>query len=299
MLAHNLFAYKSHQAIRAQTVRELMEADLKPALGLLSENMLRSIHLRSMLADNGLSHPSNRGHFYGYFEDKQLVGLALLGHAIMIYARPEAEAQALALFAQKVMETNVSGNVIYGPFQQVETFWSHLEKLGRETKMVRNLRWYVCQKPLLPVASLQMRRANLEELEPIAEAHAKMLMEETGTDPRTVDSEGFRRRVAERIGRHRTWIKLENNEVIFKAELQSVSPEVVYLEGVWTHEPQRDKGIAKACLTELVHRLLKQHQLLCLAVEPEEEIAIKLYEQVGFVHAEQYHARYLKPLPTT
>lgn len=297
MLAHTRIAPEGYPAVRTQAVRELAETDLQQAIGLLSNDPLHGVHLRSMLEDNGLSHPTNRGRFYGYFEDEQLVGLALLGHAIMIYARPEVEPESLAFFAKKAMETNVTGNVIYGPFHQVEAFWSHLEKWGRESRMVRDLRWYVCRKPHLAVESLQLRRASLDELEPIIEAQAKMFEEETGTDPRTADPEGFRRRVAERIERNRTWVKIENNEVIFKAELQSVSPEVVYLEGVWTREDQRTKGIAKSCLTELAHRLLRQHKMLCLAVEPEEEFAIKLYEQVGFVHTEQFQARYLKPQP--
>jgi predicted GNAT family acetyltransferase len=162
--------------------------------------------------------------------------------------------------------------------------------------MVRDLAWFVCQKPRLAVKSLQLRRANQEELEPIADAQAEMFKEATGTDPREADPDGFMRRVAERIERNRTWIKIENNEVIFKTELQSVTPEVVYIEGVWTREDQREQGLAKQCLTELAHRLLKQHKLLCLAVEPEEEAAIKLYEQVGFACAESYQARYLMPL---
>ena len=91
-------------------------------------------------------------------------------------------------------------------------------------------------------------------------------------------------------------IKLEFGEVIFKTELQSVTPEVVYIEGVWTREDHRSQGVAKSCLNELVHRLLKQHSMVCLAVEPEEEAAMKLYEQIGFKFAECYQARYLMPV---
>jgi uncharacterized protein len=296
MLAHDLFACERYKPLKAQTVRELLEADLRRALELLGEDPLHGVHLRSMLEDNGLVHPSNRGRFHGYFEDGQLVGIALLGHTIMIYARPEAEHEALAFFAQKANEVKAPGNVIFGPRQQVEIFWSYLADKGRVTKMVRDFGWYVCQKPRLAVESLQLRRANQDELAPIATAQAKMLEEATGTNPNDTDPEGFVQRVAERINRNRTWIRLENNEVIFKTELQSVTPEVVYIEGVWTREDQREQGVAKQCLTELAHRLLRQHKTLCLAVEPKEEAAIKLYEQVGFVCAEYYQARYLMPL---
>lgn len=296
MYAHHLFAFESYQAVRSQAARELLDADLSAALSLLAENPLRSVHLRGLLLDNGLSHPSNRGRFYGYFENNQLVAVALLGHATMIYARPEAEAEALRYFAQQMVEQNVTCNVVFGPKAQVEAFGAYLAELGRGTKMVRDFHWYVCTKPTQSLTSLQLRRANQEELEPVAQAQAEMFQEATGTDPRTADPEGFVRRVAERIERNRTWIKLESGEVVFKTELQSVTPEAVYLEGVWTREERRAQGVAKSCLNELMHRLLKQHSSLCLAVEPEEEAAMKLYEQLGFQSKERYQARYLKPV---
>jgi predicted GNAT family acetyltransferase len=133
-------------------------------------------------------------------------------------------------------------------------------------------------------------------LEVVATAQAEMAFEASGTDPRLSDPEGFRRRVAERIERGRIWVKIEEGKVVFKADLMSVTPEVVYLEGIWTHPDYRGRGIAKSCLTELVHRLLRQHLMVCLLVEPDEKAAIKVYEHVGFVHREEYQARFLKPL---
>jgi uncharacterized protein len=296
MYAHHLFAFEGYQAIRVQSARELQDADLSAALDLLAENPLRSVHLRGLLLDNGLSHPSNRGRFFGYFENHQLAAVALLGHATMIYARPEAEAEALRYFAQQMVEQKLTCNVVFGPKSQVEAFGAYLVELGRGTKMVRDFHWYVCTKPAQSLTSLQLRRANQEELEPVAQAQADMFQEATGNDPRTTDPEGFVRRVAERIERNRTWIKLDAGEVVFKTELQSVTPETVYLEGVWTRADHREQGVAKSCLNELVHRLLKQHMSLCLAVEPEEEAAMKLYEQLGFKSTECYQALYLRPV---
>ena len=192
----------------------------------------------------------------------------------------------------------MTGNVIFGPKAQVAAFGAHLAELGRETKTVRDMKWYICSQATQPLTSMQVQRANLEDLEPVAQAQAEMFQAATSTDPRVADPEGFVYRVFQRIERSRTWIKLESGEVVFKTELQSVTPEVVYIEGVWTREDKRGHGIATSCFNELVHRLLKQHVMLCLAVEPEEEAALKLYEQVGFKYAEEYQARYLKPLPT-
>jgi uncharacterized protein len=128
----------------------------------------------------------------------------------------------------------------------------------------------------------------------VEEAHAQMFVEATGSDPRAKDAEGFSRRVRERIEKGRTWVKVEDGKVVFKAELQSITPEAIYLEGIWTAPESRGRGIAKACVVELTHRRLRKQQTICLVVEPEEKVAQHIYQQAGFDHCGDYQACYLK-----
>jgi hypothetical protein len=207
-----------------------------------------------------------------------------------------AEDDALPGFAQAAVESRAKGHMIFGPQAQVEAFWEYLSQHGRETKLVSTQRWYACRRPRRPLDGLQLQRANFAELDVVADAQAEMALEVSGTDPRLSDPAGFRHRVAERIERKRTWVKIEDGKVVFKAELVSETPETVYLEGIWTHPGYRNRGIAKSCLTELVHRLLRDHQVVCLLTDEEERAAQRVYEQVGFVHCEDYQARFLKPL---
>ncbi|MFN7930268.1 MAG: GNAT family N-acetyltransferase [Blastocatellia bacterium] len=138
-------------------------------------------------------------------------------------------------------------------------------------------------------------QATVEHLEAVIEAQASSFVEATGTDPRQADPDGFRRRVLERIERGRTWIKLENDTIVFKAELQSITPDVIYLEGIWTHPEYRRRGIARDSVVELTHRRLRQQQVLCLAVEPNETTAMQIYEYAGFRYHDDYQARYPQP----
>jgi hypothetical protein len=278
--------------VNRRAVRELTEEDRKQVLQLLSEDPLRGVHLQSMIEDHGLCHPAHRGTFFGYFEDDRLTGVALLGHLIMIYGPDES----LSFFAQQAADIRAKGHVIFGPRAQVEAFWQHLSQYGRETRLVRDHLWYVCEQPRQPIDRLQLQRASLDELEVVANAHAEMALEDSGADPRLVDPDGFRRRVRERIERGRTWVKIEAGKVIFKAELQSITPEAIYLEGIWTHPDYRGRGIAKSCVSELTHRRLRQQQVICLVVEPHEEAARRVYEHAGFYHHGDYQARYLKLL---
>ena len=277
--------------MQQREVRKLVEENRAEVIELLSEDPLRGVLLRGMIEDHGICHPAHRGHLFGYYEDRRLTGVALLGHHILIYG----EDTAISYFARVAAEIQAKGHMILGPQAQVEAFWHHLSQSGRETKLVSQQLWYVCEQPRWSLNQMQLQRANLAELGVVADAQAEMAYEASGTDPRVSDPEGFRQRVKERIQRGRTWVKIEDGKVVFKAELQSVTPEAVYLEGIWTHPDYRGRGLAKSCLTELVHRLRHQHQRVCLLVGPEEKVALKVYEHVGFVHSEDYQARFLKP----
>jgi len=280
-------------AVNHRAVRELDDGDRERVLEFLSQDPMRSVNLRGAITDYGISNPAHRGRFFGYYEDGRLAGVALLGHIISICA----EDDALSYFAEKAAEVRAKGHIIFGPRTQVEAFSAHLSRYGRETKAVVEQYWYVCRQPRLPVQQLQLRRANVEELEVVACAQAEMAYEASGTDPRLADPEGFRRRVLGRIEKGRIWVKILDGKVVFKADTHHETPDAAYLEGVWTHPDYRNRGIAKSCMAELVHRLLRKHQSVCLVVEPEEAAARKVYERVGFTYYEDYQSRFLKPLP--
>jgi ribosomal protein S18 acetylase RimI-like enzyme len=273
-----------------RTVRELTEEDQGAALDLLATYQVASVHLKGMIEDHGICSVKHRGHFYGYYEDDRLKGVALLGHAAMFCCGPAA----LPLFAAALVEGEIECRFVFGPQTTVEAFQKYLSVFGYEVTLVRDFHWYVCREARIPVQQLQLQRADINHLDAVAEAQADMLREATGSDPRESDPDGFRERVKDRIERGRTWVKVEGGKVIFKAELQCITAEAIYLEGIWTHPEQRGRGVAKACVAELTHRRLRQQQSICLVVEPEEKVAMHIYQQAGFAHNDEYKACYLR-----
>ena len=97
-------------------MRELTEDDRAEVLALLAEDPLRAVLLRGRIQDRPLDDPGHRGIFFGYFEDDQLAGVALLGHHILIYA----EDAAMPFFAQAAVESQAKGHLLLGPQAQVE-----------------------------------------------------------------------------------------------------------------------------------------------------------------------------------
>ncbi len=276
-----------------QSVRELTENDRAAAKHLLQSYPLESVFLRGLIDDHGLCSPKLRGQFFGWFSNDELAAVALLGHQIMFCG----DAAALPDFARTVCEIKAKGFVVFGPRAEVELFGQLLAAGGRETQTTRELCWYVCEKAVRPTApQLQLQQANLEHLDAILEVQGQLHLEATRVDPRVVDPDGFRERVRVRIELGRTWIKLESGQLVFKVELQSVTPTAIYLEGIWTHPEFRGRNIAKECVAELTEQRLQQQQSVCLVVEPEETVARHIYEYAGFVNQSEYQARYLTPL---
>ena len=276
-----------------QSIRELAETDRAMVEGVLKSYPLESVFIQGLIDDHGLCSPKLRGQFFGWFRNDELAAVALLGHQIMFCG----DAAALPAFARTVCEIKAKGFVVFGSRSEVELFGQLLAAGGRETQTTRELCWYVCEKAVRPTPPrLQLQQANLEHVDAILEVQGQMHLEATGVDPRVVDPDGFRERVTARIELGRTWIKLESGQVVFKVELQSVTPTAIYLEGIWTHPEFRGRNIAKDCVSELTEQRLQLQQSLCLIVEPEETIARHIYEYAGFVNQSEYQARYLTPL---
>lgn len=273
-------------------VRLLNDCDRDEVLNFLHKSPINAVHLIGLIEDHGMTNVVHRGQFFGYYEDETLLGVALLGHVIVIYGNDSS----LQHFAKATIECKAECSVIFGPYYQVEKYGRYLEQLGRQTRLVRAHQWLVCKQPLLSLKQLQLRRATLKDLDRLAEIHAEMALAESGIDPHVRDWQGFRKRVAERIQRGRVWIKLEGEEIIFKVDVVNQTKSASYIEGIWAHPEYRGKGVATSCVSELIHRLFRKGSVTCLVVAPHEKGAVKVYEKVGFMQTGEYQSRYLKPL---
>jgi predicted GNAT family acetyltransferase len=120
-----------------------------------------------------------------------------------------------------------------------------------------------------------------------------MAFDESGVDPTVTDPEGFRRRCARRIEKGRVWVWVEEGRLIFKADIISDTPEVIYIEGVWVAPEQRGRGYALRCLSQLSRELLARAGAVTLMVNEKSPEAIALYRRAGYRLSSQYHTIYL------
>jgi len=278
------FSLPEESEIRVAELAPETEAEV---LRFLSERPLHTVAMMSLIRDNGIVSPLNRGKFYGCRDvNGYLEGVALIGHATLLETVSSRALQALAQIASKCPDTHM----IMGEQDRIDELWSYCENTGQKMR-------FVCTESLLefryPVevhaGTPMLRRATADELELVMPVQAQMALAESGVDPMQVDPKGFRERCLCRIKQGRTWVAIENGELAFKADIISETPEVMYIEGVWVSDENRRQGFGASCMSELSRNLLKRAQSVCLLVNYKNTDAQAFYRKCGY----QFRAPYL------
>jgi ribosomal protein S18 acetylase RimI-like enzyme len=135
-----------------------------------------------------------------------------------------------------------------------------------------------------------LRRARRDDLERLVPACAAAHELELGIDPVARDAEGFRWRTAAQIEDGRSWLWLEDDVVLFKAEASAWTPQAIQVSQVWTDPEARGRGYATRGLRDLCRLLLETTPTVTLFVRTENAPAIALYERVGMRKVLEYRS---------
>jgi predicted GNAT family acetyltransferase len=273
------------------TVQSLALGQEAEVLAFLATRPLHTVIMASMIRDNGLVNPLNRGAFHACRDAAgQLLGVALIGHVTMVETSSD---EAVELFAELAQQYQTA-HVILGEQDKVSRFWDFYGRSGQSPRLLcRELlleqRW-----PVEVLEPVNLRQATLDDLDLIAPVHAQLAFEECGINPMEKDPIGFRQRVAQRIKLGRIWVWIEQGKLIFKADIQSETPEQIYLEGVYTHPEERGKGYGSRCLSQLSRTLLASASSLCVLVNEQNPKAQLFYRKAGYAMRGYYDTIFLQ-----
>jgi predicted GNAT family acetyltransferase len=286
-------ARESRAAARASgTPHTLSPADAPEVLAFLAGRPPHTVNIASLVRDNGLSSPLNRGTFHAFRDERgRLEGVALIGHAILFESRSERATAAFARLAQQ----HPNAHIILGESAPVELFWSHYAEGGQPSRrLCRELlleqRW-----PVEARASVkELRPATADDAEAVLTVHAGMVFEQSGVNPLESDPEGFRARCLRRIERGRTWVVTEGGRLVFKAEVYAETPQAAYLEGVYVAPERRGEGHGLRCLSQLTRGLLLRADSVCLLVNELNIAARAFYRKAGYRRRAAYDTIFLR-----
>ena len=278
-------------ALRSVNTERLANSDAAEVLEFLSQRPIHTVAMMSLIRDNGIVSPFNRGTFYGCRDlNGHLEGVALVGHATLLETVSGRARDALAEVARKCPRTHM----IMAERERLAEFWSHYSKAGHQKRLACREWLFELSWPIEAHEHVEgLRPATMQELDLVMPVQAELAFVESGVNPLEIDPEGFRERCLRRIEQGRTWVVVENGGLVFKADVISKTPDVTYLEGIWLREDHRHQNVGTRLMSELMRRLLKETKSVCLLVNETNEWAQGFYRKCGFHFRATYETIFL------
>jgi len=248
--------------------------DLASLSAILDSDPIQNAYLRSELRLGGL----DGSVWWGAFPQGRLRGVVLGGPLVVPWIPEPDDAAVLAGTLREYPP-----RMVVGPRHHVAALHhgGHTLPAPRQVRDPQPLlvleRSAFTGRPGAPV-----RRGTLQDLDVLTVAAAAMHREEMGVDPLEIDPVAWRNRMATLIGRGWSWSWMERGEVLFKAELSAWNPDVVQIQGVYTHPRRRRQGIATAGMAALCGQLLDAIPACSLYVNAYNAGAMALYARLGF-----------------
>ena len=271
-------------------ISELGPGHENEVLEFLGARPIHTVFMSSMVRDNGLASPDNRGSFYACRNEcGELEGVGLIGHATMVETRSDSALMVLARLAR-----NCEVHLIRGEQETIDRFWEHYARAGQKSRLISRELLLEQREPLAIETRVDdLRMATISDLDKILAVNASMALQEAGVSPLQKDPAGFRQRTARRIEQGRIWVWVNDNRLMFKADVVAETPQANYLEGVHVHPEERMKGYGLRCLAQLSASLLSYSESICLTINERNKDALAFYAKAGYEFRTPYETIYL------
>jgi uncharacterized protein len=267
-------------SVLRSSVRVLGRHDVDEALALCARDIVANLFVASRLYAS--QQRGAGGEFWGWYDGGELRSLCWSGaNLVPVEATPEA----LDVFADRARRQGRQCSSIVGPADAVLALWEQLEPFWGPARDVR------AEQPLMAIDSPPLvapdplvRQTTLEDLPVVTPACVAMFTEEVGYSP--IASDGgtlYHAQVAGLVSAGRSLARIQNGEVVFKAELGSVIPQGAQVQGVWVNPRYRGRGLAAPGMAAVV-RIVRARfaPSVSLYVNGYNVRAIRTYERVGF-----------------
>src|SRR6478735_5873503 len=250
-------------AAAGQDVRILTGADTGALLDLARQDAVANVFILSHLETAGTAAPTAGG-----------------ASLVPVQLDPEF-AGLVAAVAHRSGRRYAS---IFGPAETVQAIYAAMEQLGHDAQEIRG------NQPLLAISGPPLLAPNpalgfghLADFDRILPACAAMFEEEVGYSPYLGGREYYSRRVKGLIRAGHSLVHLgQNREVVFKAELGAVTPEVTQVQGVWMDPAFRGLGLSAGYMAAVVVLAQTLAPVTSLYVNDFNTRARASYERVGF-----------------
>ncbi|MEO3766569.1 GNAT family N-acetyltransferase [Streptomyces sp. B8F3] len=265
------------------TTRLLEPAELEAARAVLDREPVANAFVASRVAVAGLDPWRLGGELWGWYAGGRLESLCYAGaNLVPVCATPEA----VRGFAERARRAGRRCSSIVGPAEPTAELWSLLEPAWGPAREVR------ARQPLMVTTSMPaevepdplVRRIRKDEMDLIMPACVAMFTEEVGISPLAGDGGLlYQARVAELVGGGRSFARVEDGEVVFKAEIGAATAHACQIQGVWVAPEHRGRGLSETGLAAVLRYALREvAPVVSLYVNDFNTVARAAYRRVGF-----------------
>lgn len=265
------------------TTRVLEPSDLGAALAVLESEPVTNAFVTSRVQVAGLDPWRLGGEMWGWYADGHLRSLCYSGaNLVPICATPEA----VRAFADRARRAGRRCSSIVGPAGPTTQLWRLLEPGWGPAREVRaNQPVMVTESPSADVAPDPLvRRVRKDEMDVLMPACVAMFTEEVGISPLAGDGGLlYQARVAELVTAGRSFARIEDGKVVFKAEIGATTAEACQIQGVWVAPEFRGRGHSETGMAAVVrYALADVAPIVSLYVNDYNTPARKAYRRIGF-----------------
>ncbi|HEY6796871.1 MAG TPA: GNAT family N-acetyltransferase [Kineosporiaceae bacterium] len=267
------------------SVRLLERADLDAALAVCARDVVANAFVAARLLSGGIN-PRSGGEVWGFYQAGELRSLCWAGaNLVPVEAAPDA----VEAFAARARRTGRHCSSLVGPADAVLALWRRLELYWGPAREVRGVQPLMAIEgpPPVPPDPL-VRRSRLDELPLVVPACVAMFTEEVGYSPVAADGGAlYHAQITALVSSGRSFVRIDPGprgpRVTFKAELGSVTPAAVQVQGVWVDPAVRGHGYAVSGMAAVVEYVRAEvAPIASLYVNGFNHRAVHVYEKVGF-----------------
>ncbi|WP_171172469.1 GNAT family N-acetyltransferase [Streptomyces sp. I05A-00742] len=265
------------------TTKVLEPGDLDAALAVLDRDPVANAFVAARVQVAGLDPWRLGGEMWGWYADGRLESLCYAGANLVPIG---ASQEAVRAFADRARRAGRRCSSIVGPAEPTAALWSLLEPHWGPAREVR------AHQPLMVTRSLPVdvdpdplvRRVRKDEMELILPACVAMFTEEVGVSPLAGDGGLlYQARVAELVGSGRSFARVEDGKVVFKAEIGAATRHACQIQGVWVAPEHRGRGLSVTGMAAVLRYALREvAPVVSLYVNDYNAAARAAYRRVGF-----------------
>lgn len=270
-------------------LRPIDTHSLSQLWSMINANPVRHTYVASRLEQHGLAGITRRTlEIIGAFDGERLESAMLFG-ANLVPIETSQESQRL--FTEVLVRQGRRCSSIVGPANEVLQLWAMLEVHWGTARAIRaNQPVMMTQTRSDLIVDDRVNYSTLMDLDILFPACVEMFTHEVGLSPLAKGAGmSYRNRVSELISNRKSFVRIEQDQIAFKAEVGCVGAQVAQLQGVWVSPELRGQGIGRHALASVVKYVLQDiAPTVSLYVNDFNRNAIAMYEKVGFKRVDSF-----------